>query len=128
MTTAIDELLAEWIESERNLDALGLGTLLTDDFVGVGPVGFVLDRDGWLGRFEYGLRYDDLHLDEVTIHEHGDTAVVVAHQHAVGRAGDTPTPPDTRVSFTLVTDENDERKIAAMQYSFIGPPLGTKVD
>ena len=42
---------------------------------------------------------------------------------AQGDATGTPTPPDTRVSFTVVTDGRD-RRIAGIQYSFIGPPLG----
>jgi hypothetical protein len=33
-------------------------------------------------------------------------------------------PPDTRVSFTVVTGDDSKPTIAAMQYSFIGPPLG----
>jgi ketosteroid isomerase-like protein len=123
MTTDIQEVLDTWTASERNGDAAALDDLLTDDFVGIGPVGFVLDKPMWLGRFEYGLRYDELALDEVDVHRHGDAAIVVAHQHAVGFSGETPTPPDTRVSFTLVSDGPDLR-IAGMQYSFIGPPLG----
>jgi ketosteroid isomerase-like protein len=125
MTTAIDELLDTWTESERRGDVDALDALLSDDFVGIGPVGFVLDRNGWLGRFDYGLRYEQLALDEVSTHEHGGTAIVVAHQHAVGRSGDVLLPADTRVSFTVVRDDNDELRVAGMQYSFIGPPLGT---
>ena len=123
MSTDIQDLLDTWTTSERTGNAGGLDRLLTDDFVGIGPVGFVLDKPMWLGRFEYGLRYEQLALDEVDVHRHGDTAIVVAHQHAVGFAGETPTPADTRVSFTVVSDGPDLR-IAGMQYSFIGPPLG----
>ena len=123
MTTQISELLSEWTESERNGDAPRLSALLTDDFVGIGPVGFVLDKDAWLNRLGPDLRYEQLELDEVSTRHHGDTAIVVAHQHATGTARGNPTPPDTRVSFTVVTDDDDLR-IAGMQYSFIGPPPG----
>src|SRR3954471_22565903 len=125
MTNDIDHLLDSWTGAERTGDTSTLDDLLADDFVGIGPVGFVLDKPTWLGRFEHGLRYDELALEEVDVHRHGDTAIVVAHQHAVGFAGETPTPPDTRVSFTLVNDGADLR-IAGMQYSFIGPPLGAQ--
>jgi ketosteroid isomerase-like protein len=124
MTTDIDELLTGWAESERTGDATTMETMLSDDFVGIGPVGFVLDRQGWLGRFAHGLRYERLDLDEVSTHRHGDTAIVVAHQHAVGDAGGNPTPPDLRVSFTIVRDDGTGLRIAGMQYSFIGPPPG----
>ena len=104
MTNNIDELLTEWAESERTGDAKKLDTLLTDDFVGIGPVGFVLDKKRGSVRFDHGLAYEQLELDEVSTRRHDDTAIVVAHQHARGSARGNPTPPDTRVSFTLVRD------------------------
>jgi hypothetical protein len=51
----------------------------------------------------------------------GDAAVAVAHQHAVGTARGNPTPPDTRVAFTIVRD-GAELRIAGVQYSFLGAP------
>ena len=123
-TTDINTLLGQWADAERRGDDQALGAVLAEDFVGVGPVGFVLDRATWLSRFEMGLTYDDLHLDEVAVHDHQHAAVVVAHQHAMGRVGDITTPPDTRVLFTIVSDPDGQPHIASMQYSFIGPPLG----
>jgi ketosteroid isomerase-like protein len=123
MTTDIDQLLTTWTEAERAGDTTTLDEVLADDFVGIGPVGFVLDKPAWLTRFDHGLAYEALELDEVSVRRHGDSAIVVAHQHAVGTHADTPTPPDTRVSFTVVGDDGSLR-IAGMQYSFIGPPLG----
>jgi len=125
MTTAdIDDVLSTWTVAERTGEASTLDALLADDFVGIGPVGFVLDKPTWLGRFQHGLRYDQLDLDELAIHRHGNTAIVVAHQHAVGEAGGTPVPPDTRVAFTIVTDDDGDATIAGMQYSFIGAAIG----
>jgi hypothetical protein len=54
MTTAEDssdvlDLVHGWAAAER-LDDVGLlDGLLAEDFVGMGPVGFVLIRDQWLG-------------------------------------------------------------------------------
>jgi ketosteroid isomerase-like protein len=124
MTTDINDILSTWTTAERTGDANTLDTLLADEFVGIGPVGFVLDKPMWVGRFEHGLRYEQLDLQEVAIRSHGDTTIVVAHQHAVGDAGGTPVPPETRVSFVIVTGDDNEPKVAGMQYSFIGPPLG----
>ena len=103
MTTDINEVLSKWTNAERSGDARTLDALLADEFVGIGPVGFVLDKPMWIRRFEHGLRYEQLDIDQLAIHNHGTTAVVVAHQHAVGDAGGTPVPTDTRVSFTIVT-------------------------
>jgi ketosteroid isomerase-like protein len=124
MTNGIDQLLEQWSDAERTGDAGQLDALLADDFAGIGPVGFVLDRDAWLARFGMGLHYDALRLEEVCVHPHGAAVFVVAHQHAIGHAGNVPTPPDTRVSFTIVPDDGERYRIAAIQYSFIGPPLG----
>jgi ketosteroid isomerase-like protein len=123
MTNDIDQLLAVWTDAERAGDATTLDELLTDDFVGIGPVGFVVEKPTWLSRFEMGLRYDELTLQEVSVRQHGDASLVVARQLAVGRHGDTPTPPDTRLSFTVVAEAGGLR-IAGMQYSVMGPPLG----
>jgi ketosteroid isomerase-like protein len=123
MTTDIDLLLTAWSNAERTGDTSTLDELLTDDFIGIGPVGFVVDKPTWLRRFDMGLRYDHLELDEVSIRRHGDTALVIAHQLADGRHADMPTPPNTRVSFTVVEDDGRPR-IAALQYSFVGAPLG----
>jgi MarR family transcriptional regulator, transcriptional regulator for hemolysin len=122
LATTIDELLTAWAESEHDADVHRLDTLLTDDFAGIGPVGFVLDKNAWLGRFEMGLHYEYLELDEVATHRHGDTAFVVARQHARGNAGPDPIPTDLRMSFTVVRDSDAAHRITGMQYSFIGPP------
>jgi ketosteroid isomerase-like protein len=122
MTPTIDPVIQQWTDAERRGDAGDLAELLADDFVGIGPVGFVLDREVWLSRFGHGLVYNNLTLDEVAEHRHGNTVVVVAHQHADGHSGDVLLPPDTRVSFTIV-DADRSPRIAEIQYSFIGPPL-----
>ena len=121
MNDHLETLLSTWATTERTGDVAGMDALLADDFVGIGPVGFVLDKAAWLARFDGGLHYDDLSLDEVSIHRHGDAAIAVAHQHAVGTARGNPTPPDTRVAFTIVRD-GSELRIAGVQYSFLGIP------
>jgi ketosteroid isomerase-like protein len=121
-TATVTELLDGWKKAERAGDAERLGALLTDDFVGIGPVGFVLPKEAWLGRFGPDLRYDDLDLDEVLVRTNGDTTIVVAHQHAAGEARGNPVPADTRVSFVVVPDGGRPR-IAGIQYSFMAPAV-----
>lgn len=57
MTAATDvlDLVQRWAAAEQRNDSGLLDELLADDFVGVGPVGYVLSRDLWLGRFRKGL-------------------------------------------------------------------------
>jgi ketosteroid isomerase-like protein len=126
MNTDIDELLTSWAESERTGDADRLDRLLADDFVGIGPVGFMLAKDAWLSRFAQGLRYDRLELDEVSARRYGDAAIVVARQHAVGEHQGNPIPADTRVSFMVLLADGDGPRIAAIQYSFMAPLPATR--
>jgi hypothetical protein len=54
----LDAFLDGWTTAERHEDAAATARLLTDDFVGIGPVGFVLDKAAWLRRYGEGLSYD----------------------------------------------------------------------
>jgi hypothetical protein len=48
MTQTIDGFLTEWTNAERSGDTSNLELLLAHDFLGVGPLGFVLLRvPGW---------------------------------------------------------------------------------
>jgi hypothetical protein len=123
MSDVITDVVQHWCESERTGDTERLDDLLADDFVGIGPVGFVLDKAAWLSRFDQGLHYDDLTVDELVVRRHDGAALVVAHQHARGNSGDVPLPPDLRLSLTIVGSPRDRPRIAGMQYSFIRPPL-----
>ena len=121
MSNDIDQLLTTWTDAERTGDRPALDGLLTSDFVGIGPVGFMLPKDAWLARFGPDLRYDSLDLDEVSTRRYGDAAVVVARQHAAGQARGNPVPPDTRVSFVVVPGAGGRQQIAGIQYSFMAP-------
>ena len=124
MTTDLQDVLTSWAGAEEHGDVATLDALLTDDFVGIGPVGFTLPKPAWLARFESGLHYDSVDLDEVTTRRYGDAAFVVGHQHATGSFQGQPTPTDLRVGLTLVRD-GGEWRIAAIQNSFIAGTPGT---
>jgi ketosteroid isomerase-like protein len=123
----LHHLVTTWADAERRGDRATLESLLTDDFLGIGPVGFVLPRDVWVTRFEHGLNYTDLDVDELTARTFGDAAVIVGRQRAHGEAQGNPTPDDTRVSIVASRiDAAAPWKIAHVQYSFIvAAPGGT---
>jgi hypothetical protein len=52
----IDDFLTRWTQAERTADVATLDTMLTDDFVGVGPLGLALPKPAWLGRHQSGVR------------------------------------------------------------------------
>ncbi len=85
MTTAehssdVLDLVHRWAAAEGRNDAEALDGLLAEDFVGVGPLGFVLTRDQWLGRFQGGLDNRAFAVEEPRLHDHGSAAVVVGVQ------------------------------------------------
>ncbi len=128
MTQTVESFLAEWAGAERTGDTDTLDTLLTDDFVGVGPLGFVLPKQAWLSRFAGGLVYDSFTLEEVQSRQHGDAAVVTVRQVGRGSIQGYPLPFEAvRATLTLVSLA-DHWQMAGIHMSFIAgtpgaPPL-----
>ena len=124
----VDRFLLEWSNAERNGDGTALDALLTDDFLGVGPLGFVLPKSIWVQRFDqFGLAYETFDLDELQTRVHGDAALVTARQTARGTAGGQPVPEAVRATLTLVV-EGGSWQLAGIHMSFIAgtpgaPPL-----
>jgi ketosteroid isomerase-like protein len=75
-------LVDEWAQAERTMDSPALDGLLADDFVGIGPYGFLLSREQWVQRYESGvLKQQAFALEDPTVRLHGDTAVVIGSQN-----------------------------------------------
>lgn len=75
--TEVLELVGDWAAAEQGNDAEALDKLLAGDFVGVGPLGFVLDRGQWLGRFDNGLENRAFTVENPQVRDYGAAAVVV---------------------------------------------------
>lgn len=76
-TPDVLDLVQRWAAAEQHNDADLLDGLLAEDFVGVGPLGFVLTRQQWLVRFRNGLENRAFTVEEPQVHDHGGVAVVV---------------------------------------------------
>jgi ketosteroid isomerase-like protein len=84
-TQTMTTLGEDWAAAELRGDTSFLGEILADDFVGVGPRGFMLTKDQWLSRHDTGsLRYESFGLDEVQVRLFGDAAIIVCRQSARG--------------------------------------------
>jgi ketosteroid isomerase-like protein len=75
--TDVLDLVGRWAAAEQDNDPEALEGLLAGDFVGVGPLGFVLDRDQWLGRFGNGLQNRAFAVQDAQVRDYGTAAVVV---------------------------------------------------
>lgn len=111
--------LTTWADAERDGDAAITDRLLTEDFIGIGPVGFQLPKQAWLKRQTDGdLRYEELSLDEVTTRQHGDCAITTARWNARGTARGHPLPEATRATLVTVKDGDDWR-LASIHFSHL---------
>ena len=72
------DLGRRWAGAEQRGDVAALDAMATDDFTLVGPAGFVLSKQQWLGRYRGGgFVTQSLTWDEVSVRDYGDAAVVV---------------------------------------------------
>src|SRR4051794_23586225 len=122
--TAIDELLDEWTTAERTADTATIDRLLADDFVGVGPLGFLLTKDEWLKRHAPGeLTYETFALEETQTRLYGAAAVAIARQVGKGAYRGNSVPEQVRITLFLV--RNDAHwQLASAHMSFLAGSPG----
>ena len=121
-----------WAAAELRGDTVTLGRILADDFVAVGPRGFMLSKEQWLSRHDSGnLTYEAFEWDEVTVRVHGDAAVMIGRQtaSAVYEDGETRHEIQDQFRATLVLVEEQGRwLLLGLHLSPIaGPPAGRPV-
>src|SRR5258708_30564208 len=76
----VARLADAWATAELQGDTAFLERLLSDDFIGVGPLGFLLSRQEWLARLPSGdLKYTAQTLDEVRVRAYNEAAIVICH-------------------------------------------------
>ncbi len=81
MDQQITVLVGDWADAERRGDIDFLMRNLTDDFVGVGPRGFLLTKEQWLTRYDSGdLRNESVVVDQLAVRVYGDAAIATGRQ------------------------------------------------
>src|SRR4051812_13741089 len=101
----LERLGQDWAAAELGGDTTVLGRILAEDFVAVGPRGFMLTREQWLSRHDSGsLTYTVFEWDEVSVRVHGNAAVMVGRQtaSAVYQDGDVKHEIQDQFRATLV--------------------------
>jgi hypothetical protein len=71
----VPEVQERFDKAEVDADRETLRELIANDFLSIGPKGFVMNKEEWIGR--HGLfTYHELNTSEMDIRRYGDTAVV----------------------------------------------------
>jgi ketosteroid isomerase-like protein len=122
-TEEIKKRVENWAAAELRGDAASLESALADDFIGIGPRGFMLTKDQWLERHESGkLRYESIGWDEVEVRIYGDAAVVTGRQSAEGKYEDFDLKDQFRGTLVFV-EQQGRWLLAGLHLSPIaGPP------
>jgi hypothetical protein len=111
----VRDIQNEFDKAELHADTKKLDQLLTDDFLSIGPRGFVLNKEQWINRHKQ-FRYEQLDTSEMNIRLYGDTAIVTDIQKNKATFNNEPVSLSVRVSQVWV-HENSQWKLASIQFS-----------
>jgi hypothetical protein len=110
-----------WATAELRGESAFLENILADDFIGIGPLGFMLTKQEWLARHQSGdLKYESFSLDEVKVRVYNDAAILTGRQaqNAAYRGNSIP----GQFRLTLVFVQQGQWRLANLQLSSIGQP------
>jgi len=122
-THEVQEFLSRWSAVELAGDSAALDSLLTDDFMAVGPLGFMLSKQDWTDRFANGLAHLAYELQDVRTRTYGDVTVGIGLLRQEGTHQGNPIPAAARATFILVK-ESGALQVAGMQMSFVAGTSG----
>ncbi len=118
----VAQLVDTWATAELQRDTAFLEKVLADDFVGVGPLGFLLTRQEWLARHQTGdLKYDVHTLDEARVRVYNEAAILIGRltQEATYRGN----PVNAQLRTTLVfVRQHGQWHLAGLHFCNIGQP------
>ena len=122
----VARLFNAWAAAELHADVAFLERTLADDFIGIGPLGFMLSRQEWLARHQSGdLKYTAFTVDEVKVRVYTGAALVTCRQSQQAAYRGAPIPGQFRASLTFV-EQDGQWRLAGLQLSAIGqfqPPV-----
>ena len=118
----IVRLADAWATAELRGDTAYLESILTNDFIGIGPLGFMLTKQEWLARHQSGdMKYDVHTLNEVRVRAYPEAAIVIGRltQEATYRGN----PMNAQLRTTLVfVHQQGQWQLAGLHFCNIGQP------
>jgi ketosteroid isomerase-like protein len=99
-------------------DVGALDDLLTDDFVAVGPLGFLLTKEQFLDRHRSGdLNYQTFEWTVERERRYGDTAIVIGTQVSTSTYQGNPVPFGNLRVTQIVVRQDDQLRLAGLHMS-----------
>src|SRR5215471_15868344 len=107
-----------WANAELHGDTTSIERTLADDFIGIGPLGFMLTKLEWLARHEAGdLKYESFNLDEVKVRVYNnDAAVLTARQAQQATYRGNSIPGQFRIALVFV-QQQEQWQLVSLQLS-----------
>src|SRR5699024_5786384 len=102
----VNEFINEWINAEKNGDVQLLTDLLNEDFIGVGPVGFILSKQQWIDRYKNGLKNEYFNFEIISERSHDNSIIIIGTQSQKGNFKGHNIDGTFRV--TLILNNNQE--------------------
>ena len=111
-----------WANAELRGDTTFHESTLADDFIGIGPLGFMLTKQEWLARHQSGdLKYESFNLDEVKVRMYNDAAILTGRQAQNAAYRGNSIQGQFRTTLVFVQQQGQWR-LASLQLSTIGQP------
>ena len=111
----VREVQDRFDQAERTADLDTLRELIAEDFLSIGPRGFVLNKQQWIDRHRE-FTYHALDASEMDVRRYGDTAVVRDVQRNRATWRDQQVQVATRVGQVWVR-RADRWQLVAIQFS-----------
>lgn len=125
---SLKNLSNQWAAAEQRGDIPFLERTLADDFVAIGPRGFMLTREGWIQRIRSGdLKYETLTWDEVNVRTYGDAAIVTGRSTQKLKFQNQPMENDLRATLVLVKHQGVWRLAGIHMSPIAEPPINPPV-
>jgi ketosteroid isomerase-like protein len=118
----IIRLAETWTAAELRGDTAFIEKTLADDFIGIGPLGFLLNKQQWLERHRSGdMKYETLALDEAQVRLYSGVAILIGR--TVQNSNFRGHGVQAQLRTTLVFVQQQETwQLASLHYCGIGQP------
>ncbi len=111
----IRDVQNEFDNAELHADTKKLNELLMEDFLSIGPKGFVLKKEQWINRHKQ-FKYEKLDASDMNIRLYDKTAIVCDIQKNEATFNNNPVKLSVRVTQVWI-NEDGQWKLASIQFS-----------